>query len=266
MKRLLLIVCAVLCSVSLVSAAGKVSKFFKSYDWTPKYKSEVNVGLAMTGSKLVFDKEFSSTVSVLPSSSSSSETEYESAAVKTNTSRIFAETIHGIQFDQYLFVGAGVGLQYYTGKLHDYESVAKDIAMYKGKDEVAKRWNAVAMPLFVNVRLMYPIKKTDLTPFINLGLGGTAVFSSALNMKYEGQDIENPNYDVTRKTRLRGGFYCDFGGGVRWKQWNFAIGLQSQGLKLVEKSEGDSSSYHVLKVNKLKTTSNSFYLKAGWCF
>lgn len=264
MKKLLLIVCAVICSVSLVSAAqGKVSGFFKSYDWTPKYKSEVNAGFAMTGSTPKFNTELR--YAEKGSGVSESSTEVGSSVEKTNFSRLFVETIHGFQFDKYLFVGAGAGLQYYTGKLHNFSSYAEAAATINENEKVAKRWNGVTMPIFANVRFMYPVKE-DLVPFINLGLGGTACFGSSINAKYSEQHGEpGSQYDVELKMRLRGGFYCDFGGGVRWKQWNFSIGVQSQGLKVVVKST-NKASYEASETFKAKTTSNSFYLKAGWCF
>ena len=263
MKKILLIACALLCSASAASAQNKFKDFFKNYDWTPKYKAEVNVGFAITGAnaKVTYDQTTTVTTQGVKQSNELSSKEF----IKTNFSRLLVETIHGVQFDEYLFVGGGIGLQYYAGKLNDYESVAADVALFKGRDKVSKRWNMMTMPIFANIRLMYPVRE-DIVPFLNLGIGASACFNSAINLSYEGKDLLSTYNTVERKIRVKGGLYCDFGAGVRWRSFNFAIGLQSQGIKLVETTKGITPAYEVLIKNKIKTTSNSFYLKVGYAF
>ena len=261
MKRFLLVVCAVVCAVSLASAKGKASNFFKSYDWTPKYKGEINVGFAMTGSKTTFKSELNE-VSVV-GSRTESETSYDTGSEKTNYSRLFIETIQGAQFDKYLFVGAGLGLQYYTGKLHNFQEYANLASLIKEKDKTPVRWNGLLLPIFANIRFMCPVKE-DLVPYLNLGIGGTVGLGSSINAKIL-ETLEKSD-SSSLKMRLGGGLYCDFGAGVRWKCMNFAIGLQSQGLKVVVNAEEKGSSFEYTEKMTAKTTSNSFYLKVGVSF
>ena len=42
----------------------------------------------------------------------------------TNLSRPLFETVHGVEIGKYLFVGAGIGLQYFNGKLQDLSRYA----------------------------------------------------------------------------------------------------------------------------------------------
>ena len=84
MKKLLLVVCAVCCSVFAVSAqqttdqVSKTKQSLKSIDWTPKYKGEINVGYAIAGEKFKFDeiKNYYKTVNIYKFSKHFSQTHY----------------------------------------------------------------------------------------------------------------------------------------------------------------------------------------------
>ena len=263
MRKILLLLVAVVCTVSVVSAQKSAQKSF-SFDLKSMYRSEVNIGFAATGNQF---KSFYTVPggtdggggdtgwgSVIYSTRAKGS---YAGDVNTVFSRAFVETIHGLQLNKYLFAGVGVGLQYYCGKLHDFYSYSAMAAEVKGKEKASERWNALAMPLFVAVRGMYPINE-DLVPFVNLGIGGTVVFNSAINFKFS----EQGSYV---KQALRGGFYCDFGGGIRWKRLSGSIGLQHQIVKSVTDSgvTGELASADKVKVN-IRT--NAFYLKVGWNF
>ena len=244
MKRFLLILVAVACAVLPVSAQKREKRVKKSisvsFDMT--YNAEVNVGFAVTGSSVkTYDAE--------------GDYEKEVAAV---FSRPFVETIHGYQIGKYLFAGAGIGLQYYTGKLHSFQEYADLAAVVKGKSNTPVRWNAFATPIFANVRFMYPVKK-NLLPFINLGIGGTPIFCSAINATYT---TSEEDLKITHKSRLRGGLYCDFGGGVRWKGFGASIGLQHQALKVVDILTVEGSK----RKSQSTMNTNAFYVKIGYHF
>ena len=254
MKKALLIVCAIVCLIAPVSAqqqsSEQVSKnklSLKSIDWTPKYKGEVNVGYAISGKYFDFDSYYSD-----------SDGDYDGDYMgkwQTVFSRPLIETIHGVEIGPYLFVGAGLGLQYYCGKLHQLQDYAELAAELKGNDKVAERWNAVMLPVFADIKFMYPLKN-DFTPFLNLGLGGTIGCYSSVNGKYSEDGFEE-------KIRARGGFYCDFGAGFRYKLLNLSVGLQHQDFKVEyeasERYDGESWS----EKGGLSTKINSFYVKVG---
>jgi hypothetical protein len=253
MKKALLIVCAVVCSVFFVSAqqsseqVSKIKQSLKSIDWTPKYKGEVNVGYAISG------KNFDWT-----SSYSDSDGESDSEAVgkmQTVFSRPLIETVHGVEIGPYLFVGAGVGLQYYCGKLNDFQELADLAAEVKEKDKSPERWNAVMLPIFADIKFQYPVNN-NFTPFLNLGLGGTVGCYSSVNCKYAEEGIEI-------STRARGGFYCDFGAGFRYKMLNVSLGLQHQGFALAMKESESYDGEPYSADMKLSTKINSFYVKVG---
>lgn len=92
-----------------------------------KYAGEVNVGYA-AGGKM----------------------RYENTATKSSLHRPFVETIHGVTITKYAFVGAGVGLQGYFGAID--------------KDIPEEKWDTLTLPLFVNLKGMYPLK--GVTPYI----------------------------------------------------------------------------------------------------
>ena len=224
------------------------------------YRSEVNIGFAVTGKR-------SNVLVATPGMGDEWAPDAGSvySTVRDHAYSIFSrpyiETIHGLQLFKYLFVGAGIGFQYYCGKLHDFQMYADFAASVKGKKKASERWNALMMPIFVDIKGMYPIKE-DLIPFVNLGLGGTASFCSAINFKYNQGD----GYKASAK--MRGGLYCDFGAGVRWKSWNFSIGLQHQTVNVVQSEQVPATEF--MPKTELKTTykvkTNAFYLKAGYCF
>lgn len=254
MKKALLIVCAIVCLIAPVSAqqqsSEQVSKnklSLKSIDWTPKYKGEVNVGYAVSGKSFDFDYYYSN-------SDGESETE-NVGKMRTVFSRPLIETVHGVEIGPYLFVGAGLGLQYYCGKLHEFQEFADNAAALKEKDSASERWNAVMLPIFANIKFMYPVKN-DFTPFLNLGLGGTVGCYSSINCKYSEDDF-------TEAVRTRGGIYCDFGAGFRYKLLNVSVGLQHQAFKIEYKAakyyDGESWS----EKGGLSTKINSFYVKVG---
>lgn len=260
MKKALLIVCAVVGSMLLASAqqsseqVSKVKQSLKSIDWTPKYKGEVNVGYTIAGKKFKFDYN-----------AEYSDGEYEEGFLgkyTTGFSRPLFETIHGVEIGPYFFVGAGLGLQYYCGKLKDFQFLADDAAEIN-KTEPAKRWNAIMLPIFADIKFMYPIND-KLTPFINLGLGGTiGCFSSANYVDEDIIELGGTNYSYSMSQKARGGFYCDFGAGIRYKSLNFSLGLQHQVVKLVSKSEITSIDESFSSKEVVKTSVNSFYVKIG---
>ena len=185
-----------------------------------KYAGEVNVGFA-TGGKLRYEDD---------------------VTMKSSLNRPFIETVHGVTITKYAFVGAGVGVQGYLG--------ATDT------DNPQDKWDTLAVPLFVNLKGMLPLK--SLTPYISASLGGAVIPYSGQNMKliYEGIGI---------KAKLTGGLYCDFGAGVKLfkNRLNVGIGLQHQqmGIKMIM-TEGsysesdDEDGYH----------GTSFYVKVGFCW
>ena len=243
MKKSLLIVCAVVCSAFFVSA----QQSFKSIDWTPKYKGEVNVGYAISGKNFNWKGEYSD--------SEGNKENGDAGKMQTVFSRPLIETVHGIQVGPYFFVGAGVGLQYYCGKLMDFQEYADLAAVVNEKDKTPERWNAVMLPIFANIKFMYPVND-DFTPFLNLGLGGTVSCYSSVNYKYAEEGIAS-------SMRARGGFYCDFGAGVRYKMLSVSLGLQHQGFALAMKvSESDYGETYTID-GKISTKINSFYLKVG---
>ena len=104
---------------------------------------------------------------------------------------------------------------------------------------------------------MYPVND-KFTPFLNLGLGGTVGCYSSINVKY----IEDRD-EITSKAR--GGFYCDFGAGIRYKALNFSLGLQHQAFAIGYKYTENYDGYYCAEEN-LSTKINSFYIKVGLNF
>ena len=187
----------------------------------------------------------------------------------TNLSRPLFETVHGVEIGKYLFVGAGIGLQYFNGKLQDLSGYAPQFE-YANK----YKWNTLLLPIFANIKLMYPIND-KFTPFLNLSIGGTVACSSTLNYhKYQildsyfssGKEIVEQDYDITSK--MHGGFYCDFGGGLRYKRLNISVGLlyQTMSLKndvLVQDYEYQNV-YMSEKIDRVLVAKfSSFYMKVG---
>lgn len=245
MKKALLIVCAIFCSVFYVSAQQS-SSTKKKIDWTPKYKGEVNVGYSITGDKFRWDYEYSD---------SEGEFEYGTEGIlRTVLSRPLIETVHGIEIGPYFFVGAGLGMQYYCGKLLDFKSYADAAAELNQKGKSSDRWNAIMLPIFANIKFMYPVNDR-FSPFLNISLGGTVGCHSSINAKY----IEDGG-EIT--SRARGGFYCDFGAGIRYKALNISLGLQHQAFAIGHKYTENYDGYY-FEENKLSTKINSFYVKVG---
>ena len=168
------------------------------------YQGDVNIGYAI-GWKLNIDDE---------------------ETFKSDVSRPLFETTHGISITKYAFVGAGVGVQYYYGSI-----------MKNFPDE---KWKTVAIPIFANIKGMYPINES-VKPFISLSLGGTAIARS--------------NLDIDGYFKLRGGFYCDFGAGIYYKRLNIGLGLQHQEFAYDEIDYFETFREHL--------GSNSIYLKIG---
>ena len=225
-------------------------------DWSVRYRGEVNIGYAIAGAKSDWDYDYEY-------SDSNGDTESESGTmqkgVKTVLSRPLFETVHGIEIGPYFFVGAGVGLQYFCGKM-------KDVGPYFGDDSVNgnTRWNAVMLPIFADLKLMYPVND-DFTPFVNLGLGGVVGCHSSIN-ESDGGTSSGVSYED--KMRVKGGFYCDFGAGFRYRALNFSLGMMHQTFGVAYKfsAEGYVSGYGNASLEenyRYYTKFTSFYLKLG---
>ena len=241
MKRTLLVVCAVLCSVLVASAQFKP----KPFEMKVKYRGEVSVGGAFAN-KMSVDAFFFN------------------FKLKSALSRPYLETVHGVMISDYIFAGGGLGLQYYAGKLGElYDLVDKKEGKYT--------WGALAIPLFVNLKGFFPIND-DWKPFLNLSLGGTIIATSNLTCVEDYTHIDE-YYGVKTGTiyenKHRGGFYCDFGAGVEYKRWMFGLGMQHQvmGVESTYTDYGygyDSFVESGTVENSAKTF--AFYLKVGVSF
>lgn len=242
-------------STSNVKVVAKAPKTKKVVDWKPKYKGEVNVGYAITGEKFKFEDSWED-----------SEGDYGNEILGKYTtvlSRPLFETIHGVEIGPYFFIGAGVGLQYYCGKLKDFQFLADEAAEIN-QTKPSERWNAVMMPIFADIKFMLPVNDKFI-PFVNLGLGGTVGLYSSANYKDEGSadgGYDSPDIQYSLKQRVNGGFYCDFGAGFRYKAFNFSFGLQHQVLKLVSKGEAIGDGSYTSK-ETISTKVNAFYVKLG---
>lgn len=263
MKKVLLVVCAVVCSVFYVAAQeGEFSRQIGSFsddkpttDWRVRYKGEVNVGYSITGNNFSWDGKYFD---------SEGNREYKKGCLKTNTvfSRPLFETIHGIQIGPYFFVGAGVGLQYYCGKTNE----ANDhFAMTEDIYNSAYRWNAIMLPIFGNIKFLYPVN-SDFSPYIDFGIGTTLGCYSSFDttMAYDnvsmGGGVDGSGY-VAVKTR--GGLYCDCGVGFRYRALNVGLGFQHQVFKINITTEESSGYYYYDFRASFLTRINSLYLKVG---
>ena len=222
-------------------------------DWSVRYKGEVNLGFAITGKKTEWEYE----MNVEYNGKSDSESG-DAGKRQTVFSRPLFETIHGVEIGPYFFVGAGIGLQYYCGKLKDFQ-MGDEQAASIGISKPAKRWNAVMLPIFADIKFMYPVND-DFIPYIDLGLGGTVACTSALNFSYS-------KYGGESSQKLRGGFYCNFGVGFHYKKLNVSLGLQHQGLKIAShykyEEYGYGGDYTVTEDTTSSTKVNAFYIKVG---
>ena len=235
--------CAIVCSVFCVSAQSYAGS--KSNVISPRYKGEFNVGYALNGHKLFWDAEYSD---------SDGEYEFERLGYKpTELSRMLFETIHGVEICPYFFIGAGVGLQYYYGRLMSFKELAEPVAELLGS-RPSNSWNALMMPIFADIKLMYPVNE-DFSPFLNLGLGGTVGCYSSINCK---QYVSGGEY----VQKVRGGFYCDFGAGFQYSAFSLSVGLLHQtfgiGFKYIDYEDG-----YYFEEEKCSTKINSFYVKLG---
>lgn len=169
------------------------------------YEGELNFGYA-TGGKLDWD---------------------EGGKDKTDYSRPFISTIHGVRITRYGFVGMGTGVQYAYGKTNpDYEG--------------SGRWNTVMIPLFLNFKGYFPVTE-EFSPYVSLSFGRSFCVASSYDDHWE----------------AKGRFYGEYGIGVNYGRFNFALGLQHQTFAF-EDSYGKSST--------LKGGIDSFFTKVGMKF
>lgn len=177
-----------------------------------RYQGELNFGFA-TGGKLKWDE--------------GGEKE------KTNFSRPFIETIHGVRITQYGFIGAGVGFQYAYGKISP------------DSDE-SDNWNTLLIPLFINLKGSYPVTE-DFAPYVSISMGGSICATST---------FDDSGYDYGDwERKLKGGYYGEYGVGFTYKKLNFGLGVQHHTIKFSETYEG--------VIDETKAKINSFYVKLG---
>jgi hypothetical protein len=158
----------------------------------------------------------------------------------TSLSRPYFKTSHGIMLDEDLFVGAGIGLQYYAGK-------CKEGALGMVK-EGESRWNSVVIPIYFSTKLYYPSVDSQFVPFTSLSLGGTVVASS--NVTYSTKYSSN---------ELRGGLYFDLGVGIEYNLLTFSLGYQLQSMEYAHTEYGYGGFTE-------KLHHHSFFLEVGVCF
>lgn len=156
---------------------------------------------------------------------------------KTNYSRPFISTVHGVRITQYGFVGLGVGVQYAYGKMDpEYDDTPN--------------WETLMIPVFLNLKGYYPVTE-EFAPYISVSLGSSICATSSYG-------DSGSDYDVSWKTRLKGGFYGEYGIGFNYRQFNFGFGLQHQSMKFSETYDGSTDDE--------KASINSFFVKVGLKF
>ena len=156
---------------------------------------------------------------------------------KTNYSRPFISTIHGARITQYGFVGLGVGVQYAYGKMDpEYDDTSN--------------WETLMIPVFLNLKGYYPVTE-ELAPYISISLGSGICATSSYGGSGSG-------YGSSWKTKLKGGFYGEYGIGLNYRQFNFGLGLQHQSMKFSETYDG--------RTDDEKASVNSFFVKVGLKF
>lgn len=179
-----------------------------------RYQGELNFGYA-TGGKLKWEN---------------------GGKTKTDFSRPFIETVHGVRITDYAFAGVGFGIQYAYGDIN------KD-------SEDSDSWDALMIPIFLNLKGSYPVTK-DFAPYISLSFGGSICATSSF-------DDSGEDYGYW-ETKLKGGYYGEYGVGFTYKKFNFGLGLQHYALKLCDTYEGTTE--------ESKAKINSFYVKLGFKF
>lgn len=218
---LALVLCAPLTSfgqkITSTTITREKTRNISTNKWfDPRYEGELNLGFA-TGGKLKWadggDKE------------------------KTNYSRPFIETVHGVRFNDYMYAGLGVSVQYALGKISP-------------DSEESDKWNTLMIPVFLNLKGSYPVTE-HFAPYLSLSFGGSFCATSSMDDSWSEDDGK-----VEQK--LKGGFYAEYGLGFTYKRLNFGFGIQHQGLKFTESYRGDEESE--------KAGINSFFVKVGLKF
>ena len=176
------------------------------------YQGELSVGFA-TGGKLTVKEDG------------------VTAKLKTDFSRPFVETVHGVRITEYAFVGVGVGVQYAYGQFLPEESVNE-------------KWGTLLTPLFVNMKGYYPVSE-DFAPYITVNFGASPVLFSNLDESEDGY-----------KENLVGGFYYKLGAGFSYKRFLFDFGLMHQALSAKSSYQGYSEKIGLGGIN-------SFYVNLG---
>lgn len=225
MKKIIFLLAAAIMAAPVMSFAQKLTvtninreKTYKTSTHTVDiwYEGELNVGFA-TGGKLKWDdggdKE------------------------KTNYSRPFISTVHGVRITKYGFVGLGAGVQYAFGK------------MYKDDPE-SDKWKTMMIPLFLNLKGYYPVSE-NFAPYISVSLGSSICATSSRN----DSGSEGSYY---WESKLKGGFYGEYGVGFNYKRLNFGVGLQHQNMKFSYTEDGETYDE--------KAKINSFYVTVGLKF
>ncbi len=174
--------------------------------------------------------------------------DYGAESVKSNFCRPAFSMTHGVQIYKYAFAGLGFGVQYMYGNIYNGDSFSD--SEYEG---VSSKWKTVLIPLYFNVKGIYPINDT-FAPFVNLSLGYSFAIPTSKDVFYK---------TSKDKSVLNGGFNCAFGVGLRIKHFQFGFGLQHQQLSW-KISERDY--YDDWETVKTKIKNNSFYINVGMNF
>lgn len=195
--------------------------------------------------------------------------DYISMPVATSLSRPILETVQGVLLSDYLFAGAGVGLQAYMGDLEGaYE--------WFDTKEDETTWGMVAIPMFINIKGFLPINN-QFKPFTSLSLGSTIIPNSNVNCVTDDTYIDDDTKVGSVDThKMKGGFYCDLGIGVEYNRWILTLGFQRQRYTSIDERIWYDYEYDYSKnecipakethLDKIKLYSNSFYLKIGISF
>ena len=163
----------------------------------------------------------------------------------TMVAPVFTGT-YGVKLNDYLFIGAGIGIKYMT------QNWKESYGDYDYAEEYKYTISSLMLPLYAELKVFLPVNET-VSPFVMADFGYSVRLAGEFKSDYRYDDYYHGYiYTNTHKSDTKGGLCYKFGAGVAINSFTLALGY-------------DCQKFGVNGVNKDFNTS-SFFFSVGYAF
>ncbi len=231
------------------TTSTQIKYTFEKKRYKVRYQGEVNVGYSNTlGIRMDYDY-----AEKYVYRNKDEGTKWSNSLIN----KVSINTIHGLRFTKWLFMGIGLGVDYSTLYLTPNLTNLDGKDQYPIPNHLDKPCNLWQMPFFGNIRLIWPVSD-DISLYFNANVGGTAHLGK---IDFGEANPDESGHIYYENARFTCKYYGEYGIGLTYKLLNFSLGFLQEPIKYDYEFTYGSNYEH--KTYAYSLNINSVFFKVG---